>query len=108
MPRINNSNERTPLWLQEVETSSTANRYVVIPESNKDNPVDPYTAPHLLKWLVLNSVLFHIQMGATPVMLIPMGKAFGMNSFSLGKIVIIGCCIRSCVAVLIFKCSAKK
>lgn len=77
--------EKTPLWLQEIEPSSSTNHYVVIPESNKDNPVDPYTAPHLLPFLVLNSILFHLQMGATPVMLIPMGKAFGMNSFSLGK-----------------------
>ena len=68
--QMHHLHEETPLWKQEVEWSPR-HFYQVIPEA----PVyllDPYKAPRLRKWLVLNTVAFHLQMGATPVLLIPM------------------------------------
>jgi MFS family permease len=73
----------TPLWKLEVEREAKSGYYVVIPDSF-ERLRDPFVAPHLRKWLVLNSVLLHLQMGATPVLLYPLGLDFRTNAAVLG------------------------
>ena len=77
------STSTTPLWKLEVEREAKSGYYVVIPDSF-ERLRDPFVAPYLRKWLVLNSVLMHLQMGATPVLLYPLGLDFRTNAAVLG------------------------
>ena len=76
--------DTTPLWKREVEDSGGGQGYYVVIPETPEHLRDPYLAPHLRKWLVLNSILLHLQMGATPVLLIPMGRSFRASAATLG------------------------
>jgi hypothetical protein len=73
-------------WREGVEQheSSAHPYYVVIPQDEDFNR-DPHLAVHLRKWLLSVSVLLHLQIGATPILLIPLMDYFDLDAFMIGN-----------------------